>query len=143
MGLVTSITSLKGAAWLFAASWCVHTADHARRGLAASPEAVTWAGTLVALLAAVAITLILTGHAVAPMVAAVVFPSIAVGVSLSHLPPSWGPLSDPILVESATDVWSIPAVLVEIAAAAWLGAIAFRIVRRHGYSIDIPQPAWA
>ena len=25
------ITSLKGAAWLFVATWCVHTADHARR----------------------------------------------------------------------------------------------------------------
>ena len=64
-------------------------------------------------------------------------------MSLTHLLPDWGPLSDPILVDSATDAWSVPAVLGEIAAAAWLGAVALRIVRRHGYSLEVPEPAWA
>lgn len=136
------ITSLRGAAWLFVATWCVHTADHARRGIDASPEGVVWAGTFVGLLAAVAITLILTGHAVAPIVAAAVFPSIALGVALSHLPPDWGPLSDPILVDSATDNWSVPAVMGEVVAAAWLGLVAYRIVRRHDFATEIPEPTW-
>lgn len=133
---------MKGAAWLFIASWCVHTADHARRGLDASPEGVFWAGTFVALLAAVAVTLILSGHGVAPVVAAAVFPAIAFGVVASHLPPEWGPLSDPILVESNTDGWSIPAVMVEVVAAAWLGLVALRLLRQHGFSSSIPEPAW-
>lgn len=137
------INSLKGGAWLFVAGWCVHSADHARRGLDASPEPVIWSGTFVALLACVAVTLILTGHAAAPMVAAVVFPSVAFGVTASHLPPEWGPLSDPIIVDSNTDIWSVPAVMLEVAAAVWLGLIAFRILRRHAFATTIPEPAWA
>jgi hypothetical protein len=139
---VTWIGSLKGGAALFIASWFIHSADHARRGLDASPEGVIWAGTSVAMLACVAITLILTGHGAAPMVAAAVFPSIAIGVTASHLPPDWGPLSDPILVESNTDLWSVAAVMIEVAAALWIGLIAFRVLRRHAFAARIPEPAW-
>lgn len=133
---------MKGAAWMFVGSWTIHTLDHARRGVDASPEGVTWAGTFVGLMAAVAITLIVVGHRVAPALAVVVFPSIAVGVTASHLLPSWGPLSDPILFDSATDAWSIPAVTIEIVAAMWLGFVAWRIVRANGYSWSIPPQRW-
>ena len=134
--------SLKGAAWLFIATWTVHTLDHARRGVDASPEGVFWAGTAVALLAAVVITLILTDHPTAPALALMSFPAIAVGVTASHLPPKWGPLSDPILVDSATDGWSVPAVGGEIVAALWLGYVAFRIMRRNDYAWSISAPGW-
>ena len=141
--VVERLATLQGAAWVFIASWVVHTSDHARRGLDASPDGVVWAGTLVGLLAAVVVTLILVGHASAPALAAVAFPAIAFGVAASHLPPDWGSLSDPILVESNTDGWSIAAVMGEVLAAAWLGLVAFRIVRRHHFSLDIAEPGWA
>ncbi len=137
------ISSLRGAAWLFIASWGVHTLDHLRRGLTASPETVTWSGTMVALLACVAVTLVITRHAFAPVLSVAVFPSVALGVAATHLLPEWGPLSDPILFDSSSDVWSIPAVGLEIMAAAWLGVVALRIVRRHGFSSEIPAERWA
>ena len=84
--------TLKVAAVLFAATWVIHTLDHARRGLADSPEAVIWAGTIAALMAAVVITLITVGHPTAPAMAAAVFPSIAFGVSASHFLPDWSAL---------------------------------------------------
>ncbi len=140
---MTWARSLKGGAWLFALSWCIHTADHARRGLFASPEGVIWGGTFVAILATAAITVIFSGHSVAPIMAAAVFPAIAFGVAASHFLPEWGPLSDPILIDSVSDGWSIPAVSAEIAAAAWLGWVALRIVRRNNYSHEIPVAAWS
>lgn len=134
--------TLKQASMLFVMSWVAHTADHARRGLTATTESVVWAGTFVGLLAAVSITLILARHVVAPMVAAVVFPSIAVGVAATHLLPKWGVLSDPILVDSTTDAWSIVAVVPEIVAAALLGTAALRLLALHGYSRSIDPARW-
>lgn len=135
-------TSLQGAGWLFVAGWTVHTADHVRRGVAASPDGVVWAGTFIGLLAAVALTLIFTGHPSAPMVAASVFPAIAIGVMASHLPPQWGELSDPILVDSNTDGWSVVAVMSEVLAAAWLGFLALRVLRRNRWGSAIPRDRW-
>ena len=73
--------TLQGAAVLFIATWVVHTADHARRGIDATTEAVVWAGTFTGLLAAVSITLILVKHPTAPMVASAVFLGIAAGAA--------------------------------------------------------------
>jgi len=137
-----TLATMHGAAWLFVGAWTVHTLDHARRGLEAAPEGVTWAGTMVGLLAAVSITLIVVRHAAAPIVAVAVFPSIALGVAATHLLPGWGPLSDPILFDSTTDIWSVPAVLIEIIAATWLGLVAWRVVRANGYSSSIPPRSW-
>ena len=128
---------------VFIGSWTVHTADHARRGLDATTEAVVWGGTFVGLIAAVALTLIFVGHATAPALAATAFPAIAIGVSASHLLPGWGALSDPILVESTTDAWSIVAVFGEIAAAAYLGVAAFRLMRAHSFAWSIPISRWS
>ena len=134
--------TLRGAGWLFVGARTIHTLDHARRGVDASPEGVTWAGTFVGLLAAVTITLIVVRHRAAPALAAAVMPSIGFGVAVSHLLPHWGPLSDPILFDSATDVWSIPAVTIEIVAAIWLGFVAWRILHANGYSWSICPQRW-
>lgn len=128
---------------LFIATWTVHTADHARRGVGATTEAVLWGGTFVGLIAAVALTLIFVGHATAPAVAAAVFPAIAIGVSATHLLPGWGALSDPILVDSTTDAWSIVAVFGEIAAAAYLGSRALQLMRTHSFAWKIPVSRWS
>lgn len=128
---------------LFVATWSVHTADHARRGVGATTEAVLWGGTFVGLIAAVALTLIFVGHASAPALTAAVFPAIAIGVSATHLLPGWGALSDPILVDSTTDTWSIIAVAGEIAAAAYLGSRALQLMRSNSFAWSIPISRWS
>jgi len=127
----------------FIGSWSLHTADHARRGVDATTEAVLWGGTFVGLLAAVALTLIFVGHASAPAIAATAFPAIALGVAATHLLPGWGVLSDPILIDSTTDGWSVIAVGGEIAAAGYLGWRALQLMRTHSYAWNIPISHWS
>lgn len=135
--------TLRRGAVVFVLTWLIHNADHARRGLDGLSDGVTWAGTLAAVLAAAAVTLILTEHPVAPIASVIVFASIAVGVSATHLLPDWGYFSDPLLVDSATDNWSIAAVVPEIAAAGALAVIGLEIVRRNGYALHIAADRWA
>ena len=136
------LKTLSGAAVLFGLAWTVHTADHARRGVDATSDAVVWSGTAVAMLAAVTITLVVVRHPLAPALSAVVFLAVAIGVSASHLLPDWGVLSDPILVDSASDNWSVVAVGLEIVAAAWLGIVATTILRRNNFALHVDPDRW-
>lgn len=120
---------------VFIATWLVHTADHVRRTTDLTSDGVIWAGTFAAIAAAVALTLIFTDHPLAPFAAATVFISLAVGVSATHLAPSWGYFSEPLLVDSATDRWALVAALPEIAAAAWLGWLGLQIVREQNFQL--------
>jgi len=117
--------SLRPAAAVFVAGFLLHNADHARRGIDAVTDHVVWAGTAVAVVAAVIITLVVTDHPQAPLVAAAGGLGIAVGVGATHLLPDWGVLSDPLLDLSATS-WI--AVLAEIGGALLLGITAARQV---------------
>ena len=94
-----------------------------------------WSGTLAAILAAVALTLVFTDHSTAPFVAFVVFGGLAFGVSATHLLPDWGYFSEPLLVDSASDRWAAAAAVPEIVASAWLAWLAFRIVRSNDFRI--------
>lgn len=129
------LVSLKGASWLFIASWLVHSADHIRRGSALTSDGVIWAGTVSAILAAIALTLVFTDHAIAPPVTAAVFGALAVGVISSHLLPGWGYFSEPLLVDSATDGWAAVAAITEIFASAWLSWVAFVKVRDDNFQV--------
>lgn len=140
---MAELKTLRGAALLFIGTWAVHTLDHARRGVDATTDAAVWAGTITGLLAAVSLTLILTHHPTAPAIAAAVFPAIALGVSASHLLPDWGVLSDPLLVDSVTDGWSIIAASGEIVAAVILGILATRIMMRNQYAWSISPTHWS
>lgn len=115
--------TLKGAATVFVVGFLLHNADHARRGIDAITDHVVWAGTAVAMVAAVILTLVYTDHPAAAMAAAAGGLGIAVGVSATHLLPDWGVLSDPLLDLSAT---SWVAVLAEIAGALALGIVGAR-----------------
>lgn len=126
---------LRRPALVFVATWLVHSADHIRRGTETTQDGVLWAGTFSAVLAAVALTLIATDHPAAPLVSAAVFSSLAIGVAASHLLPDWGPLSEPLLVDSETDRWATVAAGMEIAAAAWLGWRALALARADGYRL--------
>jgi hypothetical protein len=119
---------LRGAAVAFVAGFLLHNADHARRGIDAVTDEVIWGGTAVAVLAAVTLTLVFTRHPIAPAVAAAAGLGIAVGVSMTHLLPDWGVLSDP-LPGGDVDAFTWVAVLAEVLAAVGLGVAGLRAWR--------------
>ena len=133
--------TLRQSGWLLIAGFAVHNGDHARRGLDAIRESVVWAGTFVMVVATVVLTLIFTGHERAPIAAAVAGPAIALGVMASHLPPDWGPLSDPLITGEAGAITFV-AVACEVIAAGLMGLVAWRILRTNGYQLEVAQPAW-
>jgi hypothetical protein len=112
----------------YLAGFVVHNADHARRGVDASPEPVVWAGTAVAMLTAVIATLVFTSHRLAPRFSAAAAASIAVGVAITHLTPSESTLTDPLTVTGISPLSWI-AVLAEIITAALLATVALRTAR--------------
>lgn len=107
---------LERGAWTFLAGFVVHNLDHARRGLDQITEHVVWAGTVVAMMAAVILTLVFTRHSAARMAATVGGIAIAVGVSASHLLPEWSAFSDS-LIDGHVDALTWVAVLAEIGGA--------------------------
>lgn len=128
-------TTLKGAAIVFIGTWVVHTADHVRRGTEFTNDGVVWSGTFAAVLAAIACTLIFTEHPLAPFAAVMVFGALAFGVAATHLLPSWGYFSEPLLVDSQTDRWATAAAIPEIVASAWLAWVAYRVVRANSFRL--------
>ena len=126
---------LRGPALLFLITWIVHSGDHIRRGTATTPDGVIWAGTLVAILVTVGLTLIFTGHALAPATTAVVFPAVAVGVVATHFLPDWGSLSEPLLVDSQADAFAALAAGLEVVGASILGLAGWRVMRDGGYRL--------
>jgi hypothetical protein len=115
-----SSRSLRRAGYAFALGFVAHNADHARRGVDAVTDHVVWGGTTVAVVAAVTLTLVFTGHRLAPIAAAAGGFGIAAGVSASHLAPRWSAFSD-ALPGGDVDGLTWVAVVSEIAAAAVLG----------------------
>lgn len=127
------VPTLRTAGFVFLAGFFVHNADHARRGVDASPEPVVWAGTSVAILSAVVLTLVFTRHPSAPFAATVSGFAIAIGVSATHLLPDWGVLSDS-LPDGTVDGVTWVAVLAEVGGAVVLGLAGVRIVRAEGFA---------
>lgn len=138
--MVQRISTLKGAGAVFAVTWLVHSADHVRRGTDVTPDGVIWAGTIAAVLASIALTLIFTEHRLAPFAAAAVFSSLAIGVTASHFAPAWGYFSEPLLIDSATDAWAALAAAPEVLASAWLGWRGFSTVRADRFQLAPVKP---
>ena len=126
-------TILRWAAVVFAGGLVIHNLDHARRGLSEISEHVVWGGTIVAMVAAVVLTLIFARHRLAPFVAAAAGFGITVGVSATHLLPHWSAFSDS-LPDGSVDGITWAAVLVELAGAAWLGLAGISVLRRQGFA---------
>ena len=131
-------SNLKTPTLVFIATWIVHTGDHIRRGYEFTPDGVIHSGFTAGILAAIALTLIFTEHRLAPFLATAVFPSLAIGVSATHLLPDWGFFSEPLIFDSAADTWAAVAAIPEIASALWLGVRAFGVVRSRGFQVPIP-----
>lgn len=123
--------ALRWATAAYVAGFLVHNADHARRGLDDVSEAVVWAGTVAAMLTAVAVVLVVVRHPSAPLAAAAIGLSQAVGYAVVHLTPEWSPTSDSF-VTGSVDAWSWVASLAEITAALAFGLTGAWLVRRRG-----------
>ena len=126
---------LERGAWAFLAGFIVHNLDHARRGLDEITEHVIWSGTVVAMMAAVILTLVFTQHATARIAATVGGIAIAVGVSASHLLPEWSAFSDS-LVDGHVDDLTWVAVLAEILGAIVMSIAGFGAIRSRGANVD-------
>lgn len=120
---------LNAATMAYAAAFVLHNADHARRGVDASPQPVVWAGTVVAMLTAVIVTLVFTGHPSAPRAAAAGGAAITAGVSFAHLAPVTSVVTDPLTAQGVS-VFSWIAVLAEIATALMLAIAGWRAMQQ-------------
>jgi hypothetical protein len=87
-------TLLQAAGVMFALALLVHGADHARRGVGELAPAVFWLGNIQTVGALTALFLVFTRHRWAPVAAIVVGFASAIGFTVVHLVPDWGPLSD-------------------------------------------------
>jgi len=122
---------LKWAVLLYALGLGLHTADHLRRGLDVLTPEVQWLGNLSTVLGVAAVVLVVTGHRLGPIVAAVAGVPVAVGVAGVHLLPRWSAFSDAFPGTHGTGVtgfsWCV--VSVEIVGAFAMGVAAIAVLR--------------
>lgn len=130
--------TLRYTALLFAAALLFHGADHTRRGFDVLTREVYWGGTVLALVALVAIALALVGHRHAPFVAVAVGPATALAVSAAHLLPPWSAFSD-AFPGSGVDALSWSAALSEIGTAIAFGAAGAYVLYRRQKSVRTAQ----
>ena len=126
------------AGWAFALGSAVHTVDHLRRGQGSVTEELYWAGNLALVLQVVVVTLVLTRHRLAPLVAASVGPPLALAFAAAHWLPRWSALSDPL--SAIGSPFSYVASTLEIAGALALGLAGAAVVRRRGLGRFAPVP---
>ncbi|MCU1375579.1 MAG: hypothetical protein JWO68_2865 [Actinomycetia bacterium] len=119
------------AGWLFAAGSAIHTFDHLRRGQGSVSEQLYWAGNHALVLQVVVITLILTRHRLAPLLAACAGFPLALGFLAAHWLPHWSSLSDSFVDDHAA-LFSWFASGAEIAGALAVGVTGLAMVRRQG-----------
>jgi hypothetical protein len=118
------------AGYLFMIGSGVHIFDHLRRGQGSVTEQLYWAGNLALVVQVVVITLVLTRHRRAPMVAAAAGFALAIGFAAAHWLPTWSSLSDSF-VDNGASVFSYVASLMEIAGALAVGITGLTIMRRE------------
>jgi hypothetical protein len=117
------------AAAAFVAANVLHTLDHLRQGTGDLATEVLAGGTVLSALALLTLVLAVRRHPRAPLWAAVVGTWSALGVLASHVAPHWSAFSDSYF-EIDADALSWVVMLAEVAAAAWLGFVGFRTLRR-------------
>lgn len=85
---------LRATGIVFSVALLVHGADHVRRGLGELAPAVFWLGNAQTIGALIALFLVFTRHRWAAAAAIVIGFTSAIGFTVVHLFPEWGPLSD-------------------------------------------------
>jgi hypothetical protein len=127
---------------VFAVALLVHGADHARRGLGELQPTVFWLGNAQTIGALLALFLVFTGHRWGPPAAITIGFASAVGFTVVHLLPDWGPLSDafPGAAQHAdVTAFSWFAALFEITADLAFGAAGVYALRRRHVTVAAPK----
>jgi hypothetical protein len=127
---------------VFAVALLVHGADHARRGIGDLQPTVFWLGNAQTIGALVALFLVFTGHRWGPAAAIAIGFASAVGFTVVHLLPDWGPLSDafPGAAHHAdVTAFSWFAALFEIAADLAFAAAGLYALRRREVTSTAPR----
>ena len=117
------------AAAAFVAANVLHTLDHLRQGTGDLATEVLAGGTVLSILAVLTLVLALRHHPRAALWAAVVGTWSAMGVIASHIAPHWSAFSDSYF-EIHADALSWVVMLAEVLAAAYLGLVGLRELRR-------------
>ena len=123
------LDTLSLAAAAFVAANVLHTLDHLRQGTGGLATEVLAGGTVLSILALLTLVLALRRHPRAALWAAVVGTWSALGVLASHVAPHWSAFSDSYF-EIHADALSWAVMLLEVAAAAYLGLVGFTELRR-------------
>jgi hypothetical protein len=123
------LDTLALAAAAFVAANLLHTLDHLRQGTGDLATEVLAGGTVLSALAILTLVLALRRHPRAALWAAVVGAWSALGVIASHIAPHWSAFSDSYF-EIDADALAWAAMLGEVLAAAYLGLVGFRALRR-------------
>jgi hypothetical protein len=118
------------AATAFVAANLLHTLDHLRQGTDDLATEILAGGTVLSILAVLTLVLALRRHRRAALWAAVVGTWSALGVIASHIAPHWSVFSDSYF-EIDADALSWAVMLAEVLAAAYLGLVGFRELRRQ------------
>jgi hypothetical protein len=123
---------LVAAGWLFATGSAVHILDHLRRGQGSVSAELNWAGTLALVLQVVVVTLVLTRHRLAPLVAVAAGFPLALGFFAAHWLPEWSALSDPAWQIDSWRWFSYVASTMEIVGAVAIAVAGLGVVRLRG-----------
>ena len=126
--MATADTRLFQAGLVFAAASGVHFLDHLRRGQGSVSEELYWVGNLSTVLQVVLLTLVLTRHRLAPLMAAATGFPLALGYIAAHWLPRWSPLSDPLLGGSTL---SLAASAAEVVGALLIGFAGLAVMREN------------
>lgn len=113
------------AAYVFLVGSAIHIVDHLRRGQGSVSDALNALGTVGVVVQVAVITLILTRHRLAPLMAAAAGFTLALGFAAAHWLPKWSSLSDSF-VDHPPAVFSVFASLAEIAGALAVGVTGLR-----------------
>lgn len=116
----------------FGVASAVHIADHLRRGQGSTTDALLAAGNAALVMQVVAVTLVLAGHRLGPLVALATGPQLALAFTAAHWLPRWSDLSDPIWEIESWPWLSGAASIAEIVTAAALGLAGWQVVHRRG-----------
>ena len=124
------LDTLSLAAAAFVAANVLHTLDHLRQGTDDLATEILAGGTVLSIVAVLTLVLALRRHPRAALWAAVVGTWSALGVIASHIAPHWSAFSDSYF-EIDADALSWAVMLAEVLAAAYLGLVGFRALRRQ------------
>lgn len=127
---------------VFAIGSTIHIVDHVRRGVDSVTDQLNALGTLGLVMQAVAVTLILTRHRMAPLVAVATGFPLAIGFLAVHWLPEWSALSDPVWEIESWTWFSYVASTAEIVGALAIAFAGLTIIRDRGLaSFAVGAPA--